>query len=55
MICGDMNARTAEEIDYVRIADLQDFIDVPGNIDELPALWMCTILLTQDVLLATAS
>lgn len=36
--CGDMNARTAEEIDYVRIADLQDFIDVPGDIDELPEL-----------------
>ena len=28
----------AEEIDYVRIADLQEFIDVPGDIDELPEL-----------------
>lgn len=36
LVCGDMNARTAEEPDYVRIADLTDFIDVPGDIDELP-------------------
>ena len=38
LVCGDMNARTAEETDYVRIAHLQDFIDVPGDIDELPEL-----------------
>ena len=25
---GDMNARTAERNDYIRLADVQDFVDV---------------------------
>ena len=29
VVCGDMNARTAEQDDYTRLADLQDFVDVP--------------------------
>ena len=29
IVCGDMNARTAEQDDYARLADLQDFVDVP--------------------------
>ena len=29
IVCGDINARTAEQDDYTRLADLQDFIDVP--------------------------
>ena len=29
IVCGDMNARTAEQDDYTRLADLQDFVDVP--------------------------
>ena len=28
IVCGDMNARTAEQDDYTRLADLQDFVDV---------------------------
>ena len=28
LICGDMNARTAEEPDYVRLADFDDFVGV---------------------------
>ena len=27
----DMNARTAEQADYTRLADLQDFVDVPDQ------------------------
>ena len=29
IVCGDMNARTAEQDDYTGLADLQDFVDVP--------------------------
>ena len=29
IVCGDMNARTAEQDDYTRHVDLQDFVDVP--------------------------
>ena len=29
VVCGDMNARTAEQDDYTRLADLQEFVDVP--------------------------
>ena len=36
LICGDMNARTAQEPDYIRIDALQEYVDVPGGIDELP-------------------
>lgn len=28
-MCGHMNARTAEQADYTRLTDLQDFVDVP--------------------------
>ena len=28
IVCGDMNARTAEQDDYTRFADLQNFVDV---------------------------
>ena len=36
LICGDMNARTAQEPDYICIDALQEYVDVPGGIDELP-------------------
>ena len=43
LICGDMNARTAEDLDYIRLADLDSFIAVPGDyagdladLDKLP-------------------
>ena len=36
LICADMNARTAQEPDYVCIDALQDYVDVSGDIDELP-------------------
>ena len=29
IVCRDMNARTAEQADYTRPADLQDFVEVP--------------------------
>ena len=29
IVCGDVNARTAEQDDYTRLADLQHFVDVP--------------------------
>ena len=29
IVCGDVNARTAEQVDYTRLGDLQDCIDVP--------------------------
>ncbi|KAL3148731.1 hypothetical protein ABBQ38_014142 [Trebouxia sp. C0009 RCD-2024] len=29
IVCGDMNARTAEQADYISLADLQGFVDVP--------------------------
>ena len=29
IVCDDMNARTAEQYDYTRLADLQDFVDGP--------------------------
>ena len=29
VVHGDMNARTAEQDDYTRLADLQDFVNVP--------------------------
>ena len=28
IVCGDMNAKTAEQDDYTRLADLQDAVDV---------------------------
>lgn len=44
LICGDMNARTAKEPDYVRLAGFDDFVGVAGGnagcdleaLDELP-------------------
>ena len=44
LICGDMNARTAEEPDYVRLSDFDDSVGVAGGnagcdleaLDELP-------------------
>ncbi len=31
VVCGDMNARTAELDDYIRLADLQEFVDIPDE------------------------
>ena len=31
MVCGDMNARTAELDDDIIFADLQDYLDVPDE------------------------
>ena len=31
VVCGDMNARTAELDDYIRFADLRDCLDVPDE------------------------
>lgn len=36
LICGDMNARTATEADYVRVSDLHEFVSLPEDVDELP-------------------
>ena len=31
VVCGDMNARTAELDDYIGLADLQGYVDVPDE------------------------
>ncbi len=36
LICGDFNARTAEERDFLRMADLQPFSPISLDEDELP-------------------
>ncbi len=36
MICGDFNARTAEEPDFLRMAELQPFLPTAPDEDELP-------------------
>ncbi len=36
LICGDFNARTAEEPDFLRMADLQPFLPTALDEDELP-------------------
>ena len=36
LICGDFNARTAEEPDFVRTAELQPFLPAAPDDEELP-------------------
>ena len=36
LICGDFNARTAEDPDFLRMAELQDFLPTALDEDELP-------------------
>ena len=36
LICGDFNARTAEEPDFLRMAELQPFLPTALDEDELP-------------------
>ena len=36
LVCGDLNARTAEEPDFVRTAELQPFLPTAPDDDELP-------------------
>ena len=36
LICNDFNARTAEELDFVRTAELQPFLLTTPDDDELP-------------------
>ncbi|KAA6427587.1 MAG: hypothetical protein FRX49_02250 [Trebouxia sp. A1-2] len=36
LICGDMNARTAEQDDYIRLSELPPCLDVPDEADDLP-------------------
>jgi len=36
LICGDFNARTAEEPDFLRMAELQPFLPTAPDEDELP-------------------
>ena len=36
LVCGDLNARTAEEPDFVRTAELQSFLTTAPDDDELP-------------------
>ncbi|KAA6428974.1 MAG: hypothetical protein FRX49_01084 [Trebouxia sp. A1-2] len=31
ILCGDMNARTAELDDYMTVVDLQDYFDIPDE------------------------
>ena len=35
LVCGDLNARTAEEPDFVRTAELQSFLPAASDDDEL--------------------
>ena len=60
VVCGDMNAKTAELDDYIRLADVQDYVDVPdegaylnsyipsrSNCDKKPpgsSTWGCELL-----------
>ena len=37
IICGDMNARTAEQDDYISLSELPDYLDVPDEADDLPS------------------
>jgi len=39
IVCGDMNARTAEVDDCIRFADLQGYLDVPDEGAYLNAYW----------------
>ncbi|DBB13395.1 TPA: hypothetical protein ACH3X3_005128 [Trebouxia sp. C0006] len=36
LVCGDINARTAEQDDYIRLAELPPCLDVPDEADDLP-------------------
>ena len=36
LVCGDMNARTAEHDDYIRLSELPPCLDVPDEADDLP-------------------
>ena len=37
LVCGDFNARTAEEPDFLKTAELQSFLPTAPDDDELPA------------------
>ena len=37
LICGDMNARTAEEDDFIKLSELPECLDIPDEADDLPA------------------
>ena len=36
LVCGDLNAKTAKEPDFVRTAELQSFLPTAPDDDELP-------------------
>ncbi|DBB11112.1 TPA: hypothetical protein ACH3X3_006572 [Trebouxia sp. C0006] len=36
LVCGDMNDSTAEQDDYIRLAELPPCLDVPDEADDLP-------------------
>ena len=36
LLCGDMNARTAERDDFVKLSDLPQCLDIPDEAEDLP-------------------